>query len=150
MGINVDLMTVDTVPWLDHFALKVQLSMPTSALSKLWDPMPPAGLLGELVEDWHFRLSIAIDDPVPSLPPYRSSSMIHLGAAEDEAGTDMVKSECEWRCTHDEATRASYRMCMKVYEMAVKVAKREFSAASIASTNASVGDQGSVRRITIP
>lgn len=28
MGIDMDLTTVDRVPWSDHYALKVQLSVP--------------------------------------------------------------------------------------------------------------------------
>lgn len=136
MAMAMDLTSKAEMSWSDHLALKAQqgilipsclgseliyvcllrLMDPVRFQNALWNPVPSGNLLDELVEDWKYCLSEAIDEVAAQ----------HLGMQGAEAQA-LRQLERIWQHSHNETARASYRMLLKTCEMAVKtIIKREF------------------------
>ena len=152
----MDPITINKVPWSDHFTLKTHLLIPHTSsadkicfyarpkklmepgsfLNALQDPIPQGASIDELVNDWQLRLTSAIDTVAP-LRLFRPRPKRAPWYTEELRGKkrELRHLERTWRKTRNEATRTSYRTLMRSYEIAIKTAKREYFAASIASAS---------------
>ena len=142
----MDLITVNKVPWSDHFTLKNRLRIPhLSSADKSWvydrpkklmepgpflnalqDPIPSGDSVDELVNDWQLRLTSAIDTIAP-LRLFRPRPKRTPWYTEELRGKihELRHLERTWRKTKNEATRTSYRTLMRSYEIAIKTTKRD-------------------------
>ena len=98
--------------------------------------MPPGDSVDDLVEDWHNRLSEAIDEVAPRRPLHSRSNLAPWYTLELRKQKQELRwLERVWRKTRDEASRTSYKTLMNSYEMAIRIAKKDFYAIAIASAS---------------
>uniref|UniRef100_A0A670I2H7 Reverse transcriptase domain-containing protein n=1 Tax=Podarcis muralis TaxID=64176 RepID=A0A670I2H7_PODMU len=155
-GIDVIMSPSMKVPWSDHYALKARIDFPPPPClggepiwvrpQRLMDPdrfrqalrdlAPPGDSLIELVEGWNTQLLAAIDEIAPKRPlrPRRNRAPWFTEELR-KMKRDLRRLERVWRGARDGASRTSYRVFMKTYEMAVKAAKKAYFSASIASAS---------------
>ena len=155
-GIDVIMLPSVEVPWSDHYALRAKIDFPLLPCSggepilarlrrlmdsdgfrqALQDPAPPGDSLDDHVEDWDNRLLTAIDEIAPKRPlrPRRNRTPWFTEELR-KMKRELRRLERVWQRARDGASRTSYRMFMKTYEMAMKAAKKSYFSASIASAS---------------